>query len=89
MRKRAELIRSKGWALWNAAVWSGLAILWTRRFLQTRELIRKGIFPEVLNRQDLMADGILVGMGFLLAAVWWGRWFLHDKKKHHQKDEEK
>ena len=89
MKKIKELTKRKGWVLWNAAVWSGLAIVWTRRFLLTRELIQKGNFSDVLGKQDLMANGLLAGMGLLLAIAWWSKWFRYDKKQFHQKDEEK
>lgn len=80
MKKFVELTESKGWAFWTAAVWSGLAAVLARRFLLTRELIKKEIFSDVLGNQHLMADGLLTGMGILLAIIWWRKWFLHGKK---------
>jgi len=54
-----------------------------------RSLIERGIFSEYLGGQHLLADGLLAGASFILAIVFWRKWFLYDKKQKHQPDEEK
>jgi len=89
LRKLRKLTESKQWQLWCAVVWSAMAVVWTRNFLQMRSLIERGIFSEYLGGQHLLADGLLAGASFILAIVFWRKWFLYDKKQKHQPDEEK
>ena len=69
MRKLRKITESKQWQLWCAVIWSAMAAVWTRNFLQMRSLIERGIFSEYLGSQHLLADGLLDDADFTAAMM--------------------